>query len=225
MASLRHGRPACIRAAFSTTGTGPSFRKRQRNARRRLQVPPAPSPQRRVGEEGPAAQRGPQEMPPWFLLNLQRRPFIETRVARARSLRVFLQIEKRAAPLPSWVARAQCAALLSRARPSLRASGTVGGGGAGKGLRDLCHLWLWVQNQCQVRVSCFCPPGAWPQAPGRTPGPASRGSTASQAPDPTLLPWPSLGSGRCFRPSRPCQSRGPGRADPLCGQRTRSPWL
>uniref|UniRef100_A0A8D2HGP3 Uncharacterized protein n=1 Tax=Urocitellus parryii TaxID=9999 RepID=A0A8D2HGP3_UROPR len=39
MASLRRGRPNCIRAAFSTTGTGPSFRKRQRNARRRLQVP------------------------------------------------------------------------------------------------------------------------------------------------------------------------------------------
>ncbi|KAG3260329.1 hypothetical protein H1C71_015181, partial [Ictidomys tridecemlineatus] len=38
MASLRRGRPNCIRAAFSTTGTGPSFRKRQRNARRRLQV-------------------------------------------------------------------------------------------------------------------------------------------------------------------------------------------
>ncbi|XP_071463627.1 uncharacterized protein [Marmota flaviventris] len=38
MASLRRGRPNCIRAAFSTTGTGPSFRKRQRNARCRLQV-------------------------------------------------------------------------------------------------------------------------------------------------------------------------------------------
>uniref|UniRef100_A0A8C0WKU2 Uncharacterized protein n=1 Tax=Castor canadensis TaxID=51338 RepID=A0A8C0WKU2_CASCN len=35
MASLRHGRPTCIRAAFSTTG----FRKLQRNARHRLQVP------------------------------------------------------------------------------------------------------------------------------------------------------------------------------------------
>ncbi|MBZ3869453.1 hypothetical protein SUZIE_103080 [Sciurus carolinensis] len=43
MASLRPGRPTCIRAAFSSTGPGASFRKRQRNARRRLQVP-LPSP-------------------------------------------------------------------------------------------------------------------------------------------------------------------------------------
>uniref|UniRef100_A0A8C5K3C0 RIKEN cDNA 1700001K19 gene n=1 Tax=Jaculus jaculus TaxID=51337 RepID=A0A8C5K3C0_JACJA len=41
MASLRQGRPTCIRAAFSTAG----FRKWQRHARHRLQVPSCPSPQ------------------------------------------------------------------------------------------------------------------------------------------------------------------------------------